>query len=251
MASGPALRADGPRSFIVQGQSIGLPVVVRDALSITAMFVVPTAAVRRLVTHPGVHVAEIVPGRAVCVLAGVEYRENDLGRYNEVAITFFTTVGGAPPMPFFGLLAGMRRGTIAGYVHRLPVTTTFSRDAGRDIWGFPKTVEQIEFQDAGGRRSCTLTADGTHVLTLSVRRNGTRRVPEMPQDAVAVRDGVLWRTPAVMGGDGVGMRLGGATIILGRHPMADELRSLGLPKRALMSTSMEHMHARFEAPERL
>ena len=38
---------------------------------------------------------------------------------------------------------------------------------------------------------------------------------------------------------------------LGDHPIADELRSLGLPKRALMTMWMERMHGRFETPERV
>ena len=45
------------------------------------------------------------------------------------------------------------------------------------------------------------------------------------------------------------MHLGGADLTLGNHPIADELRSLGLPKRALMSAWLGHMHGRFEAPQ--
>jgi hypothetical protein len=37
---------------------------------------------------------------------------------------------------------------------------------------------------------------------------------------------------------------------LGAHPIADELRSLGLPKPALMSMWMGKMKGRFEAAER-
>jgi hypothetical protein len=251
MASGPVVDAGAPRSFVVQGRTVDVPVQVRDAISITAMFVVPTAGARRHVPHPALQIPELLPGRSLCILAAVEYLDNDLGRYNEVAITFFATVARERPTPLLGLAQAYRRHELAGYIHRLPVTTSFSRDAGRDIWGFPKTVEQIEFRDEGAQRECTLVVDGAHVLTLSVKRGGRGRMPDQPQDALAVRDGVLWRTPSIMGGDGVGMRLGGATVVLGRHPIADELRSLGLPKRALMSTSIEHMHASFEAPQRL
>lgn len=251
MVSGQMLDAGAPRSYVVQGRTVTVPVVVRDAVSVTAMFVVPTAGVHRLMTHPALQVPELLPGRSLCVLAAVEYLDNDLGRYNEVAITFFATVGRERPTPLVGLVRAYRRHELAGYIHRLPVTTSFSRDAGADIWGFPKTVDQIEFRDEGTQRECTLVVDGVHVLTLSVKRSGRGRMPDMPQDALGVRDGVLWRTPSIMGGDGVGMRLGGATVTLGRHPIADELRSLGLPKRALMSTSIEHMHASFEAPQRL
>ncbi|HEV7733780.1 MAG TPA: acetoacetate decarboxylase family protein [Candidatus Binatia bacterium] len=251
MAVGQMLDAGAPRSFVVQGRTVTVPVVVRDAVSVTAMFVVPTVAVRRLMPHPALHIPELLPGRALCVLAAVEYLDNDLGRYNEIAVTFFATVGGPPPTPLLGLVSAFRAHRLAGYIHRLPVTTTFSRDAGHDIWGFPKTVDEITFQDEGGQRTCTLAVDGVHVLTLTVTRGGRGRMAPMPQDALAVRDGVLWRTPSVMHGEGVGTRLGGATLTLGRHPIADELRSLGLPKRALLSTSMEHMRAEFEAPERL
>ena len=45
----------------------------------------------------------------------------------------------------------------------------------------------------------------------------------------------------------MGARLGGATLQLGTHPIADELRALGLPKRPLASTTIAHMSATFYA----
>jgi len=236
--------------YIIQGQPVNMPVVVRDATSMSAMFVVRAAAVRRLIPSTQLHIPELFPGRTLCVLAAIEYRDNDLGQYNEVSVAFFVTHGGARPIPFFGMLSAFRQRTIGAYIHRLPVTTSFSRDAGRDIWGFPKTVDTIECRDDGARRACTWSTDGTHVLTLSMPRGGRRQMTEMPQDAYAWRDGVLWKTPSVMGGESVGIHLGGAGLTLGAHPIANELRGLGLPKRALMSTWVGHMHARFDAPIR-
>jgi acetoacetate decarboxylase len=236
------------QTFVVQGRTVSLPVIVRDATSMSAMFVVPSAAVRRLLPPASIHVPELFPGRTLCVIAGIEYRDNDLGRYNEVSVAFFVTTGSRAPTPLFGMLSGFRRGTLGAYIHRLPVTTSFSRDAGRDIWGFPKTVDDIQFHADGARTACTLAADGKHVLTLSMPRGGRRHMKEMPQDAYAWHNGVLWKTPSVMGGDGVGLRFGGVALALGDHPIAAELRGLGLPKRALMGTWVEHMHARFDAP---
>jgi hypothetical protein len=240
-----------PSSFTVQGRLVPMPVRVRDAVSLSAVYLVPTRAVAQLLDPAPVHVLEVVPGRALCVLAAVEYRDNDLGRYNEFAVNFFVQYGGPPPRPFLGLVSAFRHRTAGAYVHWLPVTTTFSRDAGRDIWGFPKTVEEIEFRDENGWRMCTVVSGGIHVLTFSVRRRGRRSLPEMPQAALASRDGALFRTRSVMSGVGVGTRLGGARLRLGQHPRADELRSLGLPRAALMSSSMESMRAVFEGPELL
>ena len=45
------------------------------------------------------------------------------------------------------------------------------------------------------------------------------------------------------------MRLGGAELVLGSHALANELRLLGLPRRALFTTYTEHMHASFEAAQ--
>jgi hypothetical protein len=254
MPEGPATARSAPataESYVVHGRSVSLPVAVRDATSITAIYLVPTAAARRLVGHPALQLYEIVPGKSVCVLAAVEYRDNDLGAYNEFAVNFFVRHGRRRPVPLFGLLAAFARRGVGAYVHWLPVTTQFSRDAGHDIWGFPKTVEDITFRDVGAGRACTVVSHAQHVVTLSVRRGGQRRMPELPQDSFASRDGELLRTPAVMSGEGVGLRLGGATLTLGEHPRADELRSLGLPRAAVVSTWTERLQARFGAPQRL
>jgi hypothetical protein len=233
----------------VQGRAVRLPVVVRDAEALSAMFPVRSSAVRALLPTPMLHPAEWLPGWAICVLAVIEYKDNDLGTYNEVGVNFLVTYGADRPVPLVGLVTASRRGTLGAYVHRLPVTTTFSRDAGRDIWGFPKTVAGITFADGGDRRSCRLEMDGAHVLTLGGRRGGRRSFADLPQDAYAWRDGVLFKTPSRMSADGVGFRLGGATVLLGDHPMADELRGLGLPRRALGTTSFTRWRATFEGAQ--
>ena len=71
----------------------------------------------------------------------------------------------------------------------------------------------------------------------------------MPQDAYTWHEGRLRRTPSVMRATGFGARVGGASLTLGTHPIADELRSLGLPRGALFSMSMEHLAATFDAPQ--
>ena len=46
-------------------------------------------------------------------------------------------------------------------------------------------------------------------------------------------------------------RLGGADLQLGSHPIADELRSLKLGRRALMTSSVGHLEMTFEDAERV
>ncbi len=167
--------------YVIQGKTVSLPVVVRDATSMSAMFVVPAAAVRRLMPHPQLHVPELFLGRTLCVLAAIEYRDNDLGQYNEVSVAFFVKHGGTRSLPFFGLLAGFRRGAIGAYIHRLPVTTSFSCEAGRDIWGFPKTVEQITFADDGARVFAAARMPASFTLPVGLGwEEAMRRNPDHP-----------------------------------------------------------------------
>lgn len=236
-------------SHLVQGRVVQLPVVVRDAEVTSAMYPVRTAAVRRLLPTPSLHPAECWPGWAIAVLSAIEYRDNDLGNYNEFGVNFLVTYGARPALPLLGLITASHQHTLGAYVHRLPVTTTFSRDAGRDIWGFPKTVAAIDFTQDGDRRVCRLDADGMHVLTFATRRGGSRSFADLPQDSYAWRDGMLFRTPSRMSAGGVGFRLGGAELALGEHPMAAELRGLGLPRRALSTTSFSQWRAVFDAAQ--
>lgn len=245
MSAMPAMSA--APSYIIQGREVRLPVVVRDASSGAATYAVSAAAARRLIPGNALEPVEIWPGKALCSLAVIQYRDNDLGDYNEVSIAFFVRErGAAGGVPYVGTMLDFMRGRVATYIRHLPVDQSFTCEAGRTIWGFPKTVQRIDFS-TGPRASCGLYMDGVHVLSLSVPRGGARTLPDSSMTTYSFIDGVAHKTAFSSGGDGVGFHLGGAELTLGSHPIADELRSLGLPKRALMSMWMERMHGRFEA----
>ena len=244
-----AERVAASRCYVFQGREVTLPVVVRDASSVAATYLVAAEGARRLLPGPELDVVELLPGKALFSLACIDYRDNDLGDYNEVSLAFFVREKRAPArLPYVATAFDLARNRIATYIHRLPVDQSFTCEAGRGIWGFPKSVEQIDFSDSGDRRQCRLAVGGVHVLTFSAPRGGTRVLADMPMTTYSYIDGVLHKTTFVAGATGVGIRLGGAELSLGDHPIASELRSLGLPRRPLMTVWMEHQHGRFEAP---
>ena len=241
-----------PHVYIIQGRQVPLPVVVRDASSGVATYVVPSAAVRQILPSGVFDVAEIWPGKTLFSLAAIEYRDNDLGEYNEVSLTFFVRPRDTPRgVPYAGTVADFFRGRLGTFIHWLPVNGSFTCEAGRTIWGFPKTMEDIVIQKDPARVVCTLTAGGRHVLTLTLPRGGTRAIPEMPMTTYSLIGEDLHRTAFTQAGAGVGFHLGAAELTLGDHPAADGLRRLGLPKRALMSMWIEHMRGRFAGAERM
>jgi hypothetical protein len=237
--------------YEILGRRVRLPVEVRDASTGVAAFVVPLRAARRIVPEPFEPV-ELLPDRTLLAIAAIDYRDNDLGDYHEVSLTFFVRAPGRPRgVPWLGAWLDLARNRLGTWIWRLPVDQTFTCEAGRAIWGFPKTVDTIRFDYERDRLCCRLEMDGEHVLTLSLPRGGTRRLPEASMATLTRIEGVPHRTRFTQGGEGVGFALRGARLQLGTHALADELRALGLPRRALFSVWTERMHARFEAPEKL
>jgi hypothetical protein len=241
----------------IQGRTVGLPVEVRRAAQWGVQYLVPAAAAQRIVDPTGLEVTGPLPGRALVALAVCRYDDTDLDPYHEVAVSFVVRAHDAPVRPSaVDRLREFTSGAIGAYIHRLPVDQAFTCEAGRDIWGFPKWVTTIDIDEPGpgaGRRGTGTTVrlvDGdTHVLTLTMASGGPVRLPSQAPPSYSFRDGVLRRTEWETSAEGVAGRPGGATLVLGDHPMADELRSLGLPRRALFTSSAARMRASFGAAE--
>jgi hypothetical protein len=243
---------DAP-TYEIQGRTVRMPVVVRDASAGVATFLVSSRVARRIVPAD-FDMVEVFPRRTPLAIAVIDYRDNDLGDYDEVSLTFFVRPRGAGArrgLPWLGAWLDLTAGRLGTWIWKLPVNQAFTCEAGATIWGFPKTVEAIEIRREDGAVRTRLEMDGEHVLTLSIPHGGTRTLPEQETVTYTQIHGVAHRTRFVQGGSGVGFSLGGARLELGTHGVAHALGALGLPKRALFSMWTEHMHGRFEAPEKL
>lgn len=238
-------------TYEIQDRTVGFPVEVRDASSGSASFLVSATAARRLVPD-AFELAEFLPGRALCTLVLVDYRDNDLGDYDEMAVGFMVRPKGVrPAVPWLGTWADMVKGRLASHITHMPVDQSFTRDAGEMIWGYPKTVQQIDIEYRDDSVRGRLVYDGEHAFTLTVPRGGDRSIPDGEITTLSIIEGVPHSTVAQQRMDGMGMKFGGAEVELGSGRIAEELRSLGLPKRALMTTWTEHMSARFGPPEKI
>ncbi len=242
--------AEQPETFTILDRQITLPNVVRDATAAVAFYIVSASAAQKLIAESGLRVAQILPGRTVCTIGAINYKDSDLDTYHELALTFFVHEPGSHPIPLISVWLGMARGNLSAYVHWLPVDGELTCEAGRRVWGFPKFVTQIDIEAEGDIERSTLTVDGQLVLTQTVKMGGSRSFTDRKQIAYSLLDGVVSRIPSDMSAEDLGARRGGATIELGSHPMADELRSLGLPKKALFTTYLGKMSGRFYAAER-
>jgi Acetoacetate decarboxylase (ADC) len=225
--------------YQIQGRTVSIPVEIRSARSWFANFAVPIAAARQLIAYSGLEPASPLPGRAFCSLAFVDYADGDLDPYHEFAVAILVCEPGSSG-----------RKPAGAFIHQLPVDQGFTCEAGREMWGFPKFIADIDIRaGARGAGQCTLEHDGARVLSLRVGPGLPLPSRGTALDAFSFREGVLRRTRWSLNGDSSRMRPGGARLELGDHPIARELRSLGLPRRALMSGSLHDVRMEFAAAE--
>jgi Acetoacetate decarboxylase (ADC) len=226
----------------IAGTVLTMPVRVRTAHQHTAMFAVEAEAAQRMIDYSGLRVCRFLGGRALVVLMLMRYEDTDLGRYYEYGTNVMVNPPGSTET---GLKALQSAGA---FVHHLPVDQAFTLEAGRTIWGYPKVM--ADFTVRNGRQfGFDVSIDGQFAVSMEFKPGLS--VPSRFTSGKQVHstyshlDGVTRETPGEMLMSGVRYRPGGVEIRLGEHPYAAELASLGLPKRALFSSSAANVDMTF------
>jgi hypothetical protein len=228
----------------IAGTIITMPVKIRKANQHMAMFSVDADAAQQMIDYSGLQVCRYLPGRAIVVLMLMHYIDGDLGQYYE----FGTSVMVNPPGAAAGSTAsGPRALQSAGaFIHHLPVDQAFTLEAGTTIWGYPKVMADFTVRE-GRQFGFDVSVDGQLVAGMEFRRGLPFRLTprQQAQRSYSHRDGVTRQTSFEHTLDGVRTRFGGVRIWLGDHPYSKELASLGLPKRAMLSSSVGNVQMSF------
>jgi len=222
----------------IAGSILTMPVKIRKANQHMAMFSVDADAAQRLIDYSGLRVCRYLPGRAIAVLVLMHYLDSDLGQYHEYGTNIMVNPPGSKA-------SGPRALQSAGaFIHHLPVDQAFTLEAGRTIWGVPKVMADFTIRQ-GRRFGFDVSVDGQLAVGMEFWR-GLRAPSRFTSRTQMNRtyaqiDGVTRESMAEMSLSGVRYRLGGVRVWLGDHPYAKELASLGLPKRALLSSSVANV----------
>jgi hypothetical protein len=205
------------RRVLSDGSDVVLPVRYFDAQCLLATFAIEPIPATILLAAAGLRPVLQEDGKALAVLGCFEYRTTDIGPYNEVCVSILAL---APQDP-----------TPALYVTDLPVTTPAANLAGREIWGFNKFVTAIEVQRDGKDFTTTVCDPGvTTIMTLAGTRDASLDMPEGDVMTFSILAGKPLKTVVrvmtpwnLSGGGNFQLRIGKSA-----HPMADNLRTLGL-----------------------
>lgn len=208
-------------------RTINVPLFYYDAASISVAFLTPLDKIRKLLPSPRMHPLRVTPWHGMTTINAYEYRDCDLGPYNEVAIGFPITIDQPSPV-FTGILRKLP-GIPKVYVHHLPVTTEIARDAGVEFANYPKFVADITFEKKNSALTCRLAHAQGHILTLTVCELPLQPLGRSYLHSVTFREGHILRLELIIERrQGISRKPAHAHLELGDHPIAQELRDLSM-----------------------
>jgi hypothetical protein len=217
-----------------------MPVKIRKATQHTAMFAVDADAAQAMIDYSGLQVARILPRRAVVALILAHFIDGDLGEYHELSTGVMVNQPGSKPSRVAALQSA--------FIHHMLVDQGFTLEAGRSIWGFPKVMADFTIRD-GSQFGFDANIDGQLVASMEFIRGlpmpSALSYGQQTLRSYSHRDGQTLETPFEMSMVGARYRPGGVQLRLGDHPYAKELASLGLPKRAMISASVDNVEMTF------
>ena len=223
-------RRDASGSWMIEGRQLPMPVQVRDATFAAAVFRCSTgAAADAIADTPFTPLS--IGGKSFALLACIKYRDGDLGVYDE-----------------FGLAVMVRhRGSVGQATLDLPVTGTFTRAAGRAVWGLPKYLVEGSMVPETRQTRIELSEgdqfimSGSIAASIPVPGRFPGKVDGWSIGLEGENQGRVLKTPGRMRIGGLRVRLGGNLLALGEHPMAVRARALGLDRRPIVSVTAQRL----------
>jgi hypothetical protein len=204
-----------------------VPLFYRDLLFMSVSILAPTGRIQALLPSRRLRPYRITPWQSTVSITAYQYRDCDLGPYNEVSIGIPVTIDADTPL-FTGSLRKLPENPLM-YSHHLPVTTEIAREVGAEFAGYPKFVADIDFAEEGAWLRCELETEGQKVLALSGRKLALKRFPRFRLSPITYRNGYILRSQFVVSEREMGTSGGqDVELELGEHPIAKELVELEL-----------------------
>ncbi len=221
---------------VIAGEPAKVPIFYYEGTSITAIFPAHLGALKRLMPDPRYVPARIAPGVGSIGITAFEYKDTDIGAYNELGIAIpLNYPAYRQNIPGRAMVETLRRGQLHAYVHHLPVTTEIARAGGVDFYNYPKFIANIDFNESADQRECMLAEGEEHILTMRGKKistpkaQGMRVFSHLYMNRQPQSSEFELNAPKV----GISNSFGIANLELGgRHPIALELDKLLISKKS-------------------
>jgi hypothetical protein len=218
----------GVQQTMVKTDSISfrVPLFYQDMLSMGVFLLAPMKKVRKLLPSGRMHPYRVTPWHCIITITVTEYRETDVGPYNQVSIGIPFTMDRKSPVLTGILHKPPERPMI--YLLHLPVTSDTARVTGLEMANYPEFMADITFDQEGQWTRCKAEADGKHILTLSGRKLDLTPTDKECVYPVTLQGDQLLRSEFSFSAceSGTSKKPADVQLAFGSHPIGLELREL-------------------------
>ena len=145
------------------------PLAFRDVHYMALLYRTDLGEVLRHLQDTELKPALFFLGKPVVAVGLIQYKESDLGAYNEIILSIPVVMKdhhASYLSNWIDLYAGFEKKKGGQHIIHIPVTSQVSVDGGRNLWGYPKTLEPIQHQFSQSRISSSLDdQDGNPIMT--------------------------------------------------------------------------------------
>ena len=155
------------------------PIQFRDVHYIAALYRSNAKAIHENLEGTGLKPALYFMGSPLVAVGLIQYKESDLGAYNEmiIAIPVVPEKTGNKLSNWLDLYRPLKKRKVGQFIIHIPVTTQRSVDAGRMIWGYPKITLPITHDFNKRKINSRVMSEDQESVLLEVTGRSSCRIP--------------------------------------------------------------------------
>lgn len=180
------------------GSPVKFPVFYYDASAIIAIFLARLSKLKEILPKKNYFPLSPFPGLGLLAIAAFEYRDCDLGPYNELAISLLISFREKPRFSLGKLKSNLSRKEFHTYIAHLPVTTEMARVGGVEFYNFPKFLADIRFKESRAKIGVELKEKGKLILRLIAEKCPARKSGVMRAVTYPVKERKAHEAPVLM-----------------------------------------------------
>lgn len=211
-------------------KTIWAPQFFYDTMSASAHFLAPIDVITSMLPSDRMKPIRVWLGKCIVSISLFEYRDCDLGPYNEIGVVIPITIDTPAPL-FTGIFRSAPKEPYV-YVKHLPVTTEDAKNAGVEFANYPKTIGDISFTYDQNWVHCNWNDNGEKVMDISIKKGKPKQVERTRMHAINADADRLVRVESIVSErlESVGTRSDGVKLSLGKHPVSEDLGKMQLGK---------------------
>ncbi|MFJ9908201.1 acetoacetate decarboxylase family protein [Streptomyces sp. NPDC101152] len=218
--------------WLSDGTSVRMPLLTERASSFVGHFLIDAAKVEALMPETDVRPVLVTPEHALITVQVMEYLEKNLDPYREFVCGIPVHRSPGENVPVASITEADQLPGNGTYIVHIAVDSAQALLVGRDVLGFPKVTADVQYSDSATERIAEVSQDGVPIFTLAVERSdGPHETLRRDFHCYSVSpvDNAMYHVPYQLEATATILPgPGHARLVLGSHPVADELRELGV-----------------------